>query len=144
MGPPLRREVVSDHPPSTGEWLCWLSLSLAHSFTLSHLLSLLRAGYHWLTGWLLNRCWLSPAQWLLVPSPLGFMVIFYCLDGSGSLCRSGNCYWPSPASYFCSFQNFYVWLLLFAPLLLTGRFLHATHWLLSTADSDSYPHGRLV
>jgi hypothetical protein len=34
--------------------------------------------------WLLNCCWPSSAQWFLVPSPTGFMTIFYCLTGLGT------------------------------------------------------------
>jgi hypothetical protein len=38
----------------------------------------------WLTDWLINFCWPSPAQRLLVPSPKGLMTIFYYLTTSES------------------------------------------------------------
>jgi hypothetical protein len=38
--------------------------------------------------WLLNYCWPSPAQWILVPSSTELMIIFYCLYGSWMLCAS--------------------------------------------------------
>jgi hypothetical protein len=37
-----------------------------------------------MTDWLLNFCWPSPAQWLLVPSPTGLATIFYCLTNLGA------------------------------------------------------------
>jgi hypothetical protein len=39
------------------------------------------------TDWLLNCCWSSLAQWLLVPGPAGFMTIFYCLTDLGAFKR---------------------------------------------------------
>jgi hypothetical protein len=35
-------------------------------------------------AWLLSCCWLSPAQWFLVPSPVGLMTIYYCLMALGA------------------------------------------------------------
>jgi hypothetical protein len=34
--------------------------------------------------WLLNSCWSSPAQWFLVPSPMGLTTIFYTLTALGA------------------------------------------------------------
>jgi hypothetical protein len=39
--------------------------------------------FDWLTDWLPNCCWTSPAQLFLVPSLTGLMTIFYCLTALG-------------------------------------------------------------
>jgi hypothetical protein len=38
----------------------------------------------WLTGWLLNCCWSSPAQPIFVPSPTELMPTFYCVTALGA------------------------------------------------------------
>jgi hypothetical protein len=38
----------------------------------------------WLTDWMLSCCWPLPAEWSLVPSPMGIMTIFFCLTALGA------------------------------------------------------------
>jgi hypothetical protein len=62
-----------------------------YHWSLPLLLGATRAGTHSLTGctlslviYLLNCCWLSPAQWFLFPSPTGLTAIFYFLTALGA------------------------------------------------------------